>query len=253
MQLFFSVFFFFSLPFPFLLISFFPTEPCINTSLHTFILHSLPPSQCSIPRLAFIFLSRSRKSKEDCIYKREHKSKNITIPVRMTAHFASLCALFFFFFFLFQLSVDSFCAIEISRRRSARRGKKEGPKVCKKKKKHSITLTEVIHKPPPLFSSISLHSPEKSNDGTASRKPAETCVIDNSADYSESVSENPRLNRLLQTCLDPVSGSSVKICQTIQSCVAAASSPSMAAAPLTAARSRVRAFQHSQVSEERGD
>lgn len=160
---------------------------------------------------------------------------------------------FFFFFFFFNCPWTVFVAIEISRRRSARRGKKEGPKVCKKKKKHSITLTEVIHKPPPLFSSISLHSPEKSNDGTASRKPAETCVIDNSADYSESVSENPRLKRLPQTCLDPVSGSSVKICQTIQSCVAASSSPSMAAAPLTAARSRVRAFQHSQVSEERGD
>lgn len=154
--------FFFSLPFPFLLISFFPTEPCINTSLHTFILHSLPPSQCSIPRLAFIFLSRSRKSKEDCIYKREHKSKNITIPVRMTAHFASLCALFFFFFFLFQLSVDSFCAIEISRRRSARRGKKEGPKVCKKKKNirsHSRRLFISLPLSSPRLVCIALKSP----------------------------------------------------------------------------------------------
>lgn len=147
MQLFFCIFF---LSFPFLLISFFPTEPCINTSLHTFILHSLPPPQCSILRLVFIFLSRSRKSKEDCIYKREHKSKNITIPVRMTAHFASLCVLFFFFSII--LSVDSFCAIEISRRRSAWRGKRKD-RGFEKKKKHSITLAGVIHKPPLLLSS----------------------------------------------------------------------------------------------------
>lgn len=44
----------------FLLIFFFPTDPCINTSLHTFILHSLPLPQCCILRLVFIFLSRSR-------------------------------------------------------------------------------------------------------------------------------------------------------------------------------------------------
>ena len=161
-----------------------------------------------------------------------------------------LCTFFFFFNYFVR---GQFLCDWNKPEKVGMEGKKEGPRVWKKKKTFDHTRGGYSQaSPSPLFSSNSLHSPEV-HDGTTSRKPAETSVIDNRADYSESMpapSENPQLNQLLQTCLDPVSGSSVRICQTIQSCVAA-SSPSMAAAPLTAARSRVRAFHHSQVSEER--
>jgi len=93
---------------PFLLIFILPRDRTINTSLHTLILHCLPPPQCSILRLVFVFLSRSGKSKENCIYKREHKSKNITIPARMTAHFAVLCVFFFQLLSLWTLSFVPF-------------------------------------------------------------------------------------------------------------------------------------------------
>lgn len=52
--------------------------------------HSLPRPQHRALRFVFIFLSWRRKSKEDCIYKRECKSKSITIPVRLMAYFAFL-------------------------------------------------------------------------------------------------------------------------------------------------------------------
>lgn len=70
---------------------FFRTHSCINTSLHTVILHSAHVSQCCILKLVFIFSSPSRKSKGGLYQQREHSSKNITIPMRMTAHFAFVC------------------------------------------------------------------------------------------------------------------------------------------------------------------
>lgn len=67
--------------------------------------HSLPRPQHRALRFVFIFLSWRRKSKEDCIYKRECKSKSITIPVRLMACFA-------FLFLLPFLSVDKFAQLK---------------------------------------------------------------------------------------------------------------------------------------------
>lgn len=70
-----------------ILLVFSPMDPRKQKVLY--ILAARRRQQYRMVRYLFIFLSQnSKKSKEDCIYKRERKSKNIAIPVRMMAYFA---------------------------------------------------------------------------------------------------------------------------------------------------------------------
>lgn len=119
-----------------ILLVFSPMDPRKHSVLY--ILAARRQYRTELWGILFIFLSQnSKKSKEDCIYKRERKSKNIAIPVRMMAYFAfSLWASFLLLLLFFPLQLyfvcGQFCTISS---RLQKVGKDGGEKKQEGKKK----------------------------------------------------------------------------------------------------------------------
>lgn len=109
---------------------------------------SPPPTVQNCEVFIYIPVTKLKKSKEDCIYKRDRKSKNIAIPVRMMAYFAfSLWASFLLLLFFppnYILSVDNFAQFEVGCRKLARTGEKKQEGGKKKFDHDSIMLVGLL-------------------------------------------------------------------------------------------------------------
>lgn len=111
---------------------------------------SPPPTVQNCEVFIYIPVTKlKKKSKEDCIYKRERKSKNIAIPVRMMAYFAfSLWASFLLLLLFFPqlyFVCGQFCTISSRLQKVGKDRKKKKNRKEKKKFDHdSIMLMGLL-------------------------------------------------------------------------------------------------------------